>query len=122
MRVKTRVICLCFIKVQRGRDTLGVDFCSITTNGGLDNDILQQRLHAVAKKRVELQNMELELRAHVIARSEIVGLQNTYDAQIKEHANATVKLQVFAFLVMSERYINEICIVNIFFFLAEAKM
>ncbi|KAL0317937.1 UNVERIFIED_CONTAM: hypothetical protein Sangu_2208000 [Sesamum angustifolium] len=73
--------------------TLDVDFCSITIDGGLDNDILQQRLHSVAKQREELQQVEIELRAQFIARSEIMGLQNTFDAQIKEHANATVKLQ-----------------------------
>ncbi|KAL0321606.1 UNVERIFIED_CONTAM: hypothetical protein Scaly_2457000 [Sesamum calycinum] len=80
-------------EVQHGREPLDVDFCSITIDGGLDNDILQQRLHSVAKQREELQQVEIELRAQFIARSEIMGLQNTFDAQIKEHANATVKLQ-----------------------------
>ncbi|KAI3457950.1 hypothetical protein Pfo_014613 [Paulownia fortunei] len=80
-------------EVQHGREPLDVDFCSITIDGGLDNDILQQRLHTLVKQREELQNMEIELRAQFIARSEIVGLQNTFDAQIKEHANATAKLQ-----------------------------
>ncbi|KAL0304471.1 UNVERIFIED_CONTAM: hypothetical protein Sradi_6315200 [Sesamum radiatum] len=78
---------------EHGREPLDVDFCSITIDGGLDNDILQQRLHSVAKQREELQQVEIELRAQFIARSEIMGLQNTFDAQIKEHANATVKLQ-----------------------------
>ncbi|KAK4403703.1 hypothetical protein Sango_0738900 [Sesamum angolense] len=41
----------------------------------------------------ELQQMEIELRAQVIARSEIVGLQNTFDTQLKEQANANIKLQ-----------------------------
>ncbi|KAK4431275.1 hypothetical protein Salat_0889600 [Sesamum alatum] len=80
-------------EVQHRREPLDVDFCSITIDGGLDNDILQQRLHSVAKQREELQQMEIELRAQFIARSEIMGLQNTFDAQIKEHANATVNLQ-----------------------------
>ncbi|KAL0299737.1 UNVERIFIED_CONTAM: hypothetical protein Sradi_6633500 [Sesamum radiatum] len=78
---------------EHGREPLDVDFCSITIDGGLDNDILQQRLHSVAKQREELQQVEIELRAQFIARSEIMGLQNTFDTQIKEHANATVKLQ-----------------------------
>ncbi|KAH6766886.1 hypothetical protein C2S52_017869 [Perilla frutescens var. hirtella] len=80
-------------EVQHGRGSLDVDFCSITIDGGLDNDILQQRLHNLAKQREELQNMELALRAQAAARSEILRLQNTFDAQIKEHANDNVKLQ-----------------------------
>lgn len=86
------------MKVQHGRDSLDFDFCSIIIDGGLDNDILQQRLHNLVEKREELQNMELELRVQISARSEIMRLQNTFDAQIKEHANANVKLQVFVFL------------------------
>ncbi|KAK6118517.1 hypothetical protein DH2020_047784 [Rehmannia glutinosa] len=80
-------------EVHRGREPVDVDFCSITIDGGLDNDILQQRLLAVAKQREELQQMEIELRAQAIARSEIMGMQNTFDTQMKEHANANVKLQ-----------------------------
>lgn len=80
-------------EVQHGRESLDIDFCSITIDGGLDNDILQQRLHHLVKQRKELQNMELELRAQVTARSEIVRLQNTFDGRIKDHANANVKLQ-----------------------------
>lgn len=63
----------------------------------LDNDILQQRLQNLVEKREELQNMELELRVQISARSEIARLQNTFDAQIKERVNANVKLQVFVF-------------------------
>lgn len=82
------------MKVQHGRESLDIDFCSITIDGGLDNDILQQRLHHLVKQRKELQNMELELRAQVIARSEIVRLQNSFDGRIKDHTNANAKLQV----------------------------
>ncbi|KAL1544430.1 hypothetical protein AAHA92_21282 [Salvia divinorum] len=80
-------------EVQDGRGGLDVNFCSIIIGGDLDNDILQQRLHNLVEKRDELQNMELELRAHISARSEIVRLHNTFDGQIKEHMNANVKLQ-----------------------------
>ncbi|KAG8390448.1 hypothetical protein BUALT_Bualt01G0084400 [Buddleja alternifolia] len=80
-------------EVQHGREPVDVDFCSITIDGGLNNDILQQRLHMVVKQREELQHMELELRAQFIARSEIVGMQNSFDTRIKEHANANVRLQ-----------------------------
>ncbi|KAL9164317.1 hypothetical protein ABFS82_06G097600 [Erythranthe guttata] len=78
---------------EHGREQLDVNFCSITIDGGLGNDILQQRLHTVAKQREELQHMEIELRAQVIARSEVLGMQNSFDNQIKEHANANAKLQ-----------------------------
>lgn len=77
---------------------MDVDFCSITIDGDLDNNILQQRLHALAKQREELQHMEIELRVQNIVRSEIVRVQNTFEAQIKERANANVKLQVLHFL------------------------
>ncbi|XP_042057436.1 uncharacterized protein LOC121801993 isoform X1 [Salvia splendens] len=80
-------------EVQHGREPVDVDFCSVTIDGDLDNDILQQRLHEVAKQREELQHMEIELRAQNIARSEISRIHNTFDAQIKEHRNANVKLQ-----------------------------
>lgn len=73
---------------------MDVDFCSITIDGSLDNDILQQRLHSVVKQRDELQQMEIDLRAQLIARSEIMEMQNTYDSQLKEHASVNVKLQV----------------------------
>ena len=80
--------------MQHGREPVDVDFCSITIDGSLDNDILQQRLHSVGRQREELQQIEIELRAQIIARSEIMELQNNYDKQIKEHANANTKLQV----------------------------
>ncbi|XP_057804235.1 uncharacterized protein LOC131019653 isoform X2 [Salvia miltiorrhiza] len=80
-------------EVQHGRGSLDVDFCSINVDGGLDNDILQKRIRNLVEKREELQNMELELRAQISARSEVVRLHNTFDGQIKEHMNANVKLQ-----------------------------
>lgn len=80
--------------MQHGREPADVDFFSIAMDGGLDNDLMQQRLHGVARQREELQHIEIKLRAQMIARSEVVEMQNTYDAQIKEHANAAAKLQV----------------------------
>ncbi|XP_048325351.1 uncharacterized protein LOC107414965 isoform X3 [Ziziphus jujuba] len=78
---------------EQGREPLDVDFCSITIDGSLDNDLLQQRLHGVARQREELQQIETDLRAQMIARSEIMEIQNSFDARIKEHANAAAKLQ-----------------------------
>ncbi|KAL6972158.1 hypothetical protein U1Q18_031846 [Sarracenia purpurea var. burkii] len=90
--VKMKVIC-CLVKVQQGREPADVDFCSITIDGSLNNDILSQRLHSVARQREELHQMEIELRSQIIARSEIMDIQNSFDAQIKEQVNANVKLQ-----------------------------
>ncbi|KAJ6760402.1 hypothetical protein OIU79_025284, partial [Salix purpurea] len=78
---------------EHGRGPADVDFCSITVDGGLDDEILQQRIHSIARQREELQHIETELRAQVIARSEIMELQNSFHAQIKEHEDATAKLQ-----------------------------
>ncbi|CAA2999451.1 Hypothetical predicted protein [Olea europaea subsp. europaea] len=80
-------------EVQQGREHTDVDFCTITIDRGLDNDILQQKLLTVVKQREELQHMEIELQAQVVIRSEIMEMQKSYDAQIKEHANANVKFQ-----------------------------
>ncbi|CAN1251065.1 hypothetical protein LINPERPRIM_LOCUS7609 [Linum perenne] len=78
---------------EHGREPVDVDFCSITVDGSLGNDILGQRVLAVARQREELQQMEIELKAQMIARSEIMEMQNSFDSQIKEHEESTVKLQ-----------------------------
>ncbi|XP_010251793.1 PREDICTED: uncharacterized protein LOC104593576 isoform X2 [Nelumbo nucifera] len=78
---------------EQGAGPLDVDFCSITVDEGIDSDILQQRLHNVSRQREDLQHMEIELRAQLIARSEIMEMQNNFDAQIKEHANIAAKLK-----------------------------
>ncbi|XP_028104054.1 uncharacterized protein LOC114303107 isoform X2 [Camellia sinensis] len=78
---------------EQGREPADVDFCSITIDGSSDNNILQQRLHSVASQREELQQMEIELRAQIIVGSEIMEMQSSFDAQVKEHTNANVKLQ-----------------------------
>jgi hypothetical protein len=88
-----KMIC-CFIKVQQGREPLVVDFCSITVDGALDDEHLPQRLHNLSRRREELQQMEIELKSQLIARSEIMEMQSNFDAQIKEHANAGAQLQV----------------------------
>ncbi|XP_075108005.1 uncharacterized protein LOC107761715 isoform X1 [Nicotiana tabacum] len=79
-------------EVQQGREPIDVDFCSITIDGSSGNDILQ-RLHTVVKEKEELQQLEIELRAQLIARSEIMEIRNTFDAQMKEHANTNAKFQ-----------------------------
>lgn len=88
-----KMVC-CSIKVQQGREPLDVDFCSITVDSSLDGDLLPQRLHNVGRQREELQQVEIELRAQIIARSEVMRMRSNFDAQIKEHVNADTKLQV----------------------------
>ncbi|XP_068634135.1 uncharacterized protein [Aristolochia californica] len=80
-------------EVQQGTGPVDVDFCSITVDGGSNNDLLQQRLHSVSRQRDELQQLEFELRAQVIARAEIIEMQKNFDAQIKEHVNTVAKLK-----------------------------
>ncbi|CAL9008925.1 unnamed protein product, partial [Prunus brigantina] len=78
---------------EQGREPVDVDFCSITIDGTLDQDLLQQRIDDVSRQREELQHMEIDLKAQMIATSEIIELQNNFDDQIKDHANAASKLQ-----------------------------
>nr|XP_029117926.1 uncharacterized protein LOC105035945 isoform X3 [Elaeis guineensis] len=81
-------------EVQEGTGPLDVDFCSITiVGGGLNDDTLQLRLQSITRQREELQQRETELRSQVIARMEISEVQNSYEEQIKEHANAAAKLK-----------------------------
>ncbi|QHO16223.1 uncharacterized protein [Arachis hypogaea] len=93
-------------EVQQGREPLDVDFCSITVDGTIDNDILQQQIHGVVRQRQELQQMEIELKAQMIARTEIMEIRNSYDAQLKEHVNNASKLQEQ--LCERERTIHEL--------------
>ncbi|XVE64473.1 hypothetical protein DITRI_Ditri07aG0103600 [Diplodiscus trichospermus] len=78
---------------EHGREPADVDFCSITVDGSLDDDILQQRIHNVTRQREEIQQMEVELRAQAIARSRILEMQSSCDAKIKAHSNAAAKLE-----------------------------
>ncbi|KAL2493771.1 Uncharacterized protein Fot_37528 [Forsythia ovata] len=63
-------------QVQQGREPTDVDFCSIAIDGGLENDILQQRLHTVLKQREQLQHMEIELRAQAWAKEDLLREQS----------------------------------------------
>ncbi|XP_056159568.1 uncharacterized protein LOC115680701 isoform X3 [Syzygium oleosum] len=76
--------------IYEGRQPL--DFCTITIDGNSGDDLLEQ-LQSIATKREDLQHLEIELRAQMIAKSEIAEIQNSFDSQIKEHADAAVKLQ-----------------------------
>ncbi|CAL0319552.1 unnamed protein product [Lupinus luteus] len=78
---------------EQGREPTGVDFCSITVDGTLDNDILQQQLHNIVRQRQEVLQVEIELKAQIIARTEIMEIRSTFDAQLKEHATNASRLQ-----------------------------
>ncbi|CAH9110117.1 unnamed protein product [Cuscuta europaea] len=80
-------------EVQHGREPADVDFCSIAIDGSPDSDLLHQRLHTVAKQRDELQQMEIELQAQIITRSQIMELRKVFEAEVKEQANANMKYQ-----------------------------
>ncbi|GJY57409.1 hypothetical protein Tco_0456524 [Tanacetum coccineum] len=70
-----------------GRD---VDYFSITVDGGSDHEL---HLDDVIKQREQLQHLEINLKAQLIARSEVMGMQERFDSQIKEHITANVELQ-----------------------------
>ncbi|CAI8598581.1 unnamed protein product [Vicia faba] len=91
---------------EQGREPVDVDFCSITMDGTLDNDILQQQIHTVVRQRHEILQMEIELKAQIIARSEMMEMRSTFDAQLKEHANNANKFQEQ--LCERERAIHEL--------------
>ncbi|XXG77123.1 hypothetical protein AAC387_Pa08g1344 [Persea americana] len=78
---------------ERGTEHLEVDFCSITIDGSSSDDVLQQRLHDICREKEELQQMEIELRAHATAKSVILKMQQSFDTQMKPHANTTAKLK-----------------------------
>lgn len=76
--------------IYEGREPVNVDFFSITVDGGSDHEL---HLDDVVKQREQLQHLEVNLKARLIARSEVMGMQERFDSQIKEHITATVKLQ-----------------------------
>ncbi|RZC84653.1 hypothetical protein C5167_047440 [Papaver somniferum] len=73
-----------------GQQQLDGDLCSMLMN---DNNNAEQKLHNIIRQRQELLQMEVELRAQFIARSEIIAMQNSYNAQINDHANAASQLK-----------------------------
>ncbi|GAB2211911.1 hypothetical protein Droror1_Dr00025250 [Drosera rotundifolia] len=100
------------VKVQQGRVMIGaMDYHSMQMSvgvGALDDGMVQQRLHALARQRDalvrqrdaltrlgdEVQQMEIELKAQVIARSEIMELQNSFEIRMKVQVDLAVKLQM----------------------------
>ncbi|GAB2235397.1 hypothetical protein Drorol1_Dr00025821 [Drosera rotundifolia] len=99
-------------KVQQRRVMIrAMDYHSMQMSGGvgaLDDGMVQQRLHALAMQRDALarqrdaltrqgdkvQQMEIELKAQVIARLEIMELQNSFEIRMKEQVHLAIKLQL----------------------------
>ncbi|KAF8412070.1 hypothetical protein HHK36_000023 [Tetracentron sinense] len=79
---------------RRIYEALDMDLCS--TSIPMENGILQQRLLSISRQREELQQMEIQLSAQLMARMEMIEMHNSFDAQIKEHTNAASKLKFSA--------------------------
>lgn len=79
---------------EEGTGSVNRDFCSITINGeDLKENSLQCRIQEISRQREDLLHTEIELRAKVIARSEISEMHNSYQAQLTEHIDVTAKLK-----------------------------
>ncbi|KAI3705866.1 hypothetical protein L1987_76115 [Smallanthus sonchifolius] len=74
-------------EVHQGREPVNVDFF---VDGVSDHEL---HLDDVVKQREQLQHLEVDLKARLIARSEVIGIQEQFDSQIKEHITSNVKLQ-----------------------------
>ncbi|KAJ6802281.1 uncharacterized protein M6B38_194500 [Iris pallida] len=69
-----------------------VDFCSMD-GGRVSDELLQQRLQEISRRRDELQHFEIELRAQAIARAEFLDTRSSFRLQIKEHTDAASQLK-----------------------------
>ncbi|URE49722.1 hypothetical protein MUK42_31976 [Musa troglodytarum] len=54
---------------------------------------IHEKLQEIMRQREELQQMEIELQARAIARSEILEVQNSFEVQLKEHMNINADLK-----------------------------
>lgn len=63
-------------------------------DGFSSSEMLQQQILNVSRKKGELQQLEIELRAQMIARHEIMEIQSNYESQFTEYANASARMQV----------------------------
>ncbi|KAL1206626.1 hypothetical protein V5N11_027190 [Cardamine amara subsp. amara] len=68
---------------ENGREQ--VDFYSIT----MDSELLQEQIHTVSKQKGELQQMEIELRAQMIA----LEIKRNFESKSTEYANAAARMQ-----------------------------
>ncbi|EOA13163.1 hypothetical protein CARUB_v10026186mg [Capsella rubella] len=62
-------------------------------DGFSNSEMLQQQILNVSRKKGELQQLEIELRAQLFARHEIMEIQSNYESQFTEYANAAARMQ-----------------------------
>ncbi|XP_064982465.1 uncharacterized protein LOC135623432 isoform X1 [Musa acuminata AAA Group] len=80
---------------KEGTSPLDADLRSITIEGvgELNNKILHQKLQEITKQREGLQQMEIDLRAKAIGRSDMLKVQNSFEVQLKEHRDMNANLK-----------------------------
>lgn len=77
--------------MQNGREPVDLDFYSIRMDGSCsDAELLEQRIHAVSRQKGELHQLEIELRAQMMA----MEIQRNFESQSAEYANAAARMQV----------------------------
>lgn len=77
--------------MQNGREQVGLDYFSIRMDGRCsDAELLEQRIHNVSKEKGELERLEIELRAQMMA----MEIQRNFESQSAEFANAAARMQV----------------------------
>nr|XP_043615124.1 uncharacterized protein LOC122587110 isoform X2 [Erigeron canadensis] len=76
--------------IYEGGEQESVDYFSINVDGGGNDEL---HLDDIVKQREQLQHLEVDLKARLIARSEVMAMQERFDSQMKEHITSSVKLQ-----------------------------
>uniref|UniRef100_A0A1J3IC04 DUF7725 domain-containing protein n=1 Tax=Noccaea caerulescens TaxID=107243 RepID=A0A1J3IC04_NOCCA len=75
---------------ENGREQVGLDYFSIRMDGRCsDAELLEQRIHTVSKQKGELEQLEIELRAQMMA----MEIQRNFESQSAEYANAAARMQ-----------------------------
>ncbi|KFK26988.1 hypothetical protein AALP_AA8G319700 [Arabis alpina] len=70
---------------ENGREPVDLDFYGSCS----DAELLEQRIHAVSRQKGELQQLEIELRAQMMA----MEIQRNFESQSAEYANAAARMQ-----------------------------
>ncbi|XP_076898610.1 uncharacterized protein LOC143552220 isoform X2 [Bidens hawaiensis] len=77
-------------EVHQGRESVNGDSFSVTVDGVNEHEL---HLEEIVKQREQLQHIEVNMKARLIANSEMMGIQERYESQIKEHITSNLKLQ-----------------------------
>ncbi|KAD5508932.1 hypothetical protein E3N88_16635 [Mikania micrantha] len=81
------------LKVHQVGEPVNADFFSIMVDGVSDHEL---HLDDVVKQKEQLQHLEVNLKARLIATSEVTGIHERFDSQIKDHITSNLKLQAWA--------------------------